>query len=77
MSGIFEYPEEAVYERVAAHKALVDERDTLAARLAAVEALADNAPHVSIHVGGGNLVNRKRMVHLNDLRAALKGASDD
>lgn len=48
-----------------------DRADTLAARLAAVETLAEFAQYVSIHVGGGNLVERKRMVHLDDLRAAL------
>lgn len=49
------------------------EVEALRAAVARVEALADNAQPIPIHVGGGNLVSRRKMVHVDDLREALRG----
>lgn len=53
----------------------VKERDALAATLDAVRKLADEAEAVPVHVGGGNLVDRRRMVGAAELDAILDSSS--
>lgn len=46
-------------------------------KVARVEALRDEAQLVPIHAGGGNLVNRVRMVSADELTAALADEEGD
>lgn len=66
---------EAYFERTIdddANRAVTD----LAALRDRVRELADEAPSVPVHVGGGNLVSRQRMVKADELRALLDGGGD-